>query len=239
MGAGAAVLRGKITPSRFFTSFKAPVFEFSFPLRHQTTVSTCCQVESPSPELGWLVCHAITGSSRHTTGGDSGSRTGTAAAAAAAAGLLDDEAFFRHFFGRLTGEGEGDTDMQSPRPVVDGVRGGVGGDGADARILEQVILVYSSFYFICSPLPLWVKFLRGTAWFPDRFRVCRSPLPLEFDVELDAWCFGRRVPSHRVRFGSIRVSFPTISRSRLNKAGRLIERELLFSSRSCARAAAD
>lgn len=100
------------------------------------TVPSCPQVDSPSPELGWLVCHALTGSSRGTTDGDGGSGAGTAAgavAAAAAAGLLDDEAFFRHFFGRLTSEGGIDT--QCSPPVADDAGRG---DGADARILEQV-----------------------------------------------------------------------------------------------------
>lgn len=87
-------------------------------------------MESPSPELGWLVLLALTGGSRDAadgSGGGGGGEVGTAAEAAAAAGLLDEEAFFQHFFGRLVGEsGDG----------VD--RGGVDDDGVDAMVLAQV-----------------------------------------------------------------------------------------------------
>lgn len=84
-------------------------------------------MESPSPELGWLVCSAVTGSSRFTDGVvEDRSAAVAAAAAAAAGGLLDDAAFFDYFFGRLTRtnrEKESSDD---------------GGDGSDARILEEV-----------------------------------------------------------------------------------------------------
>lgn len=91
-------------------------------------ISACSlrQVESPSPELGWLVCLALTGGSRDAADGGGG-EVRTAAEAAAAAGLLDEEAFFQHFFGRLAGES------------FDGVgREGGDADGLDARVLAQV-----------------------------------------------------------------------------------------------------
>ena len=56
-----------------------------------------------------------------------------AALTAAAAGLLDDESFFRHFFGSLVGGG--DSVSGALRSSVEDV-----GDSCDARILEQVCL---------------------------------------------------------------------------------------------------
>lgn len=59
----------------------------------------------------------------------------------APARLLDGEAFFVHFFGRLTERG-GNAIPTEPllprrtRPIVEG--GGEDGDGPDARILEEV-----------------------------------------------------------------------------------------------------
>ncbi|CAN0203319.1 unnamed protein product, partial [Scytosiphon promiscuus] len=91
------------------------------------------QVESPSPDLGWLVCLALTGSSRDGSTQDSGDGGndgvgGDPGAEKAAAGLLDDEAFFRHFFVQLTGGGGGG-----------GGDVAADGDGADARILEELV----------------------------------------------------------------------------------------------------
>lgn len=85
-------------------------------------------MESPSPELGWLVCSAVTGSSRFTDGvvEDRSAVVAAAAAAAAAGGLLDDAAFFDHFFGRLT---RSNREKESSDDD---------GDGSDARILEEV-----------------------------------------------------------------------------------------------------
>lgn len=83
------------------------------------------QVESPSSELGWLVCLAVTGSSRYTDGVVE-DRSSAASVAAAAGGLLEDVAFFDHFFGRLT-RGGGKQSSSSDE-----------GDGPDARILEEV-----------------------------------------------------------------------------------------------------
>lgn len=68
--------------------------------------------------------------------------TAAATAAAAQADLLNAEVFFQHFFGRLTAAvaaagGAGDDADSRSSPFGSG-GGGADGDGADARILEEV-----------------------------------------------------------------------------------------------------
>lgn len=96
------------------------------------------QVESPSPELGWLVCLAITARSSRDNSDVVGGVTADTAAAAQA-DLLDAEIFFQHFFGRLTTAAGGTGDDADSRSSSFGSGGGcVDGDGADARMLEEV-----------------------------------------------------------------------------------------------------
>lgn len=74
--------------------------------------------------------------------------TGAEVGVAAPARLLDDEAFFAHFFGRLTrgGKGGGADAAPTPPPLPPVDEGGgwedVDGDGPDARILEEVNLLF-------------------------------------------------------------------------------------------------
>lgn len=89
------------------------------------------QVGSPSPELGRLVCFALTGNSGDTARLDADGAA-TAASTAASAGLLEDDSLFRHFFGCLAA-GVG----------IDESTGSDGGDGPYARILEEVRAYYS------------------------------------------------------------------------------------------------
>ncbi|CAM9715239.1 unnamed protein product, partial [Ectocarpus sp. 4 AP-2014] len=97
------------------------------------------QVESPSPELGWLVCLAITARSSRDNSDVVGGVTADTATAAQA-DLLDAEVFFQHFFGRLTTAAGGTGGDADSRSSAFGSGGGcVDGDGADARILEELV----------------------------------------------------------------------------------------------------
>lgn len=94
-----------------------------------------------------MICLALTGSTASASARNTPLHSSSLAVnvgcemveVAAAAGVLNDEAFFEHFFGRLRGGRGGDSGEN--RISMDDHTGGGGGDcgdGPDARILEQV-----------------------------------------------------------------------------------------------------